>query len=451
MFLNHSPSKNSNMQDSGCISPIAGLEDPTISQPIADDTDWLEDITLDESDYDLPSPQFTLKLNNLVDLPDEDAALIAHLRDRQQASDLDEYEWHSDDLVSEVYSDDDDDASDEELPRLARKDMFERGIQREYTWSREYREQRDEPHIFYMQKIQERLGFMDDEGSYVSDEGWSAQAGDKHWGTPETSSGGEWTTRSAAEDGWTEWKAEDREPWTRPESPLIRDEDGMDQEQGSAEMDKNSGELCLRRQTPDWESVPGNSAHKEQSSARIQPHLTPFRDATTIANLNDISSLPSPTTRINSKRPKLTSQFCDPEPVKLEPIHDTNPTLDEQVLNTFLDTCIEKTQSLLAVAEQALASTPKIGEISDLDEKPSGGKEEGRKYNNSHSNEDMATKLALERDIQTQDLLTLIDTTPAEIVRVEGWYKVKGGEAWREVGTWVEDECAALCEFGYLR
>ena len=40
------------------------------------------------------------------------------------------------------------------------------------------------------------------------------------------------------------------------------------------------------------------------------------------------------------------------------------------------------------------------------------------------------------------------DITALEVVRVQGWWKVKGGEAWREVG---EDLCATFCEWGLGR
>lgn len=40
------------------------------------------------------------------------------------------------------------------------------------------------------------------------------------------------------------------------------------------------------------------------------------------------------------------------------------------------------------------------------------------------------------------------DVTALEVVRVQGWWKVKGGEAWREVG---EDLCATFCEWGLGR
>lgn len=459
------------MQDAGSITSIAGLEDPKLSQTIADDTDWLENITLDESDYELSSSQFDPKFNNHAELPDEDASLIAHLRNRDQASDLDEYEWRSDDLVSEVYSDDDDNTSDEELPRLARKDIFEQGIQREFTWSREYREQRDEPHIFYIQKIQERLGFIDDEGedyegqSYGSEDDWSAQACGEDWGTPETSSGGEWTRVSevpwTAEDGWTEWKGEDREPWMRPEIEQTVSENSIGGE-GLEKANGNTGELCLRTRPPGWEPFLKKNAFNGLSSTLTtltepsltnSTHVSPnptFRDATHVTNLNETSSLPAPTARIDFKHPKRTSRFKDPKPIKLDPTHDTNPSLNEHILTTFLDTCIRKTKALLADGTKALTSIPKLEQISDLDEKIlKEKKKEKARY--PPSSRDMAGDFVREREAQTQKLLKVIDTAPAEIVRVDGWYKVKGSETWREVGTGVEDECVMLCEGGVLR
>ncbi|KAL9133385.1 MAG: hypothetical protein Q9175_005438, partial [Cornicularia normoerica] len=237
------------MQHRERVISTHGLEDPTTLQIIADDADWLEKITLDSIDYNDTSPKFPLEFPPNTEPEDEDAALTAHLWDRDHASDLSAYEWNSDDLVSEVHSGEGNTPSDEELPRLARKDEFEQGIRREGTWTREYRERWEEHHVFYKRKIEMRLEAVGDGGedyeghSYFSEGAWSSQVGDD-WGTPATSGGAEWTTRFeepwTAGDGWVEWKKEDSEPFMGPESPLLQERDGIDQEQGSGEMDDKS-------------------------------------------------------------------------------------------------------------------------------------------------------------------------------------------------------------------
>lgn len=231
------------MQAQGCTASTDSPEDPRKSQLIGDDAHWLEKITIDSSDYIHPPTGLNFEHAQDAELTNEDAALAAHLRDRQHASDLDEYEWNSEDLVSEAHSDFDN-ASDEELPRLARKDMFEQGIRREEVWTRAYREQWEEDHIFYKRKIQARLEALGDgdesyeeEHSYVSEDAWSAQV-EHSWGTPATSGGGDWTTGSqdvwTTGDGLAEWKTEARETWRRSESPQMKDTVVVEDEEGPA-------------------------------------------------------------------------------------------------------------------------------------------------------------------------------------------------------------------------
>ncbi|CAF9931616.1 MAG: hypothetical protein ALECFALPRED_005037 [Alectoria fallacina] len=409
------------MQNAGLTSFIASLEVPTISPTIPEDADWLDQITLDKSDYDLsPKSDLDLDLDNRAEPADDDAALAAHLCDRDHASDLDGYEWHSDDLVSETYSDVDDDASDEEVPRLARIDFFERGIQREETWTREYRERWEEDHVFYKRKIQERLGDVADdfeEQSYVSESAWSARV-DRNWGTPGTSSGG------------------DQEPWIRPVSPLVQDENGINQVQEYAGTDENPSELSLRAQTLEWNPVSESSAHEEQSSTPIGRHLTDVSSITPslhhgvdVANFNDISSLPQPTTRLNFKQPKRTSRFNDPDPILLETFNPpSNPPFNlpfnPQILDTFLDTCIAKTKLLLADAKTALASTPKVDHPPQIRETVwTRKKHRDYKPEIQHIvDPEVSASLADENDV-----------IPADIVRVENWWKVRGRDAWWEV------------------
>lgn len=397
------------MQNAGSTSFIAGSEDPTISHSIPNDADWLDQITLDKSDYDLPSPKPDLELNHNAEPADDDAALAAHLCDRDHASDLDEYEWHSDDLVSEPYSDDDD-VSDEEVPRLARIDFFERGIRREETWTREYRERWEEDHVFYKRKIQERLDDYEEQ-SYGSEGAWSARV-DANWGTPGTSSGG------------------DQEPWIRPVSPLVQQdkEDGINQVQESAGTDENPGELSLRAQTLEWKPVSEDTAHDEQSSTPIGRHLTDISSTTSslhhgidVADFNDTSSLPLPATRLNFKQPQRTSRFNDPEPTPLEP---PNPASNPEILDTFLDTCIAKTKLLLADAKTALASTPKVDHPPQIRETALTRKK--------HRDPKPAIQSIVDPEVSVA-LLKENEIIPAEIVRVENWWKVRGREAWWEV------------------
>lgn len=240
------------MQAQACVASTDGSEDSTNFQILSEDANWLANITLDSSDYNLLPTDFNFEHYPDTELLDGDAALAAHLWDRDHASDLEEYEWKSDDLVSEVCFDDDASSPDEGFPRLARRDMFEQGIRRDEVWTRAYRERWEEDHIFYKQKIQARLEALGDEDgaygeeeeySYVSEGAWSAQA-EQGWGTPATSGGGDWTAGSgeawtAGHGGWDEWKPEDREAtWTRAESPGVKDADVVGGKDGFADADE---------------------------------------------------------------------------------------------------------------------------------------------------------------------------------------------------------------------
>lgn len=207
-------------QESSATS-IDPPENRTISESLPDDANRLEQKTLDASDCIHPSPNFNFQARNHSDLTDEDAALAAHLRDRHYASDPDQYEWDSEDLVSSASSDGEN-TSDEGNTRLARKDEFEQGIRRDRTRTGEYREQWEEDHIFYKQKLQAHLEAEDHEEyerhSYVSEGAWSGQTDQLDCGTPATSGSVKSKEAWRVEDSWDERKAEEEESWNSNEN-----------------------------------------------------------------------------------------------------------------------------------------------------------------------------------------------------------------------------------------
>lgn len=439
-------------------------ENPITSQPIADDANWLEHITLDPSDCINPSTNSYLKTSHHPDPSEEDAALAAHLWDRQHASDLDEYEWNSVDLVSSASSDDEIN-SDKESPRLARKDEFEQGIRRDWTRTREYREQWEEDHVFYKRKIQARLEAEDDgeyEQSYGSEGDWSGQADQPDWGTPATSGGVDSSTVSTEpwtmEDRWEEeGKGDDEGSWNISGNPQRQDLDTVDEER-CVGTDAECGKQCV------WKHLPGQgpagrrkSTHNNANSVstlRLFPtairissniiHASIYNEPnTTNLNNNDDTALSTPphssqnaTTLLRD--PTRTTRFHDPESVSVELA--LNSTLNNgQVLNSFLDTCIAKTQALLVNANEALNLVANIDEIyeSDYDSLT----EKKQQYSRSR---DTTTNMKSEPEAHTQQVPVFkksghTTVAPKEIVRVDRWWKVKGGEAWREVGGWGDE------------
>lgn len=448
------------MQAQGCTASTDSPEDPRKSQLIGDDAHWLEKITIDSSDYVHPPTGLNFEHPQDAELTNEDAALAAHLRGRQHASDLDEYEWNSEDLVSEAYSDFDN-TSDEELPRLARRDMFEQGIRREEVWTRAYREQWEEDHIFYKRKIQARLEALGDgdesyeeEHSYVSEDAWSAQV-EQSWGTPATSGGGDWTTGSqdvwTTGDGLAEWKTEARETWRRSESPQMKDTVVVEDEEGPAGAKEISGERCLWGQSPGPRAISAKkNAYKEPSSTSVGRFSEPTNTSSTTptlrnradaANLGDdiAISLPPPppsskSAKTASRNSNSTARFKDPKPLTLEKTL-SGPSLapnNTQALTDFLDTCILRTQALLVDANDALHSK---ATASSLDERALREEEERRYW---HVGGDIAAKDVEPAEAEAQPRVSSSleerDAAPREIVRVEGWWKVKGGETWTEAG-----------------
>ena len=443
------------MQHGRCTTSVTCYETPKISQATADDADWLQKPTFSSSDHDLPPSEFDLEPNSDTEPPDKDTAITAHLRDREHASDLDAYEWNSDDLVSEACSGGEN-TSDEELPRPARKDQFERGLRRDWTRSREHREQWEEPHAFYKRRIQARLetGENYERHSYVEKRAWSARA-EHDWGTTEGFGGVDCVVGSkeprTGGDGWVECMREDQEPWPRLVTPEYHDT-GVTGEEGSAGTDEHSGELPLWKKSRGRGPVSRKTAYREPSNTSIirhrhfskSAHTSPspfsFCDEINVTDLDALSPLPcSQLAKSVLRNPKRPPGFKDPASVTPEEaIGYSNAALDEEhALNNFLDTCIRKTQALLADAENALHSTPETEEVSDPDDERVSRDEEAQcLYTDSR---DVPTKGDRGEALFAVSAKNSDATTPREIVRVERWWKVKGGEAWREVGGWVEE------------
>lgn len=420
-------------------------ENTTTSQLIGDDADWLEHITLDSSDFIPASTKFYLKTRHHVDPSDEDAALAAHLWDRQHASDLDEYEWNS----------------DEESPRIARKDEFEQGIRRDWTRTREYREQWEEDHIFYKRKIQARLEAEYDgeyERSYGSEDTWSGQADQPDWGTPATSGGVDSSTVSTEpwtiEDSWeADGKGDYEGSWTTSGNPHRQDLDSVDEEKCVA-TEAECGKQCF------WKNLPGqgpagrrNGAHNNANSVSTLCSFSKSTrtSSTTISSFiynnpnttnlrNDDTALSTPHSTQNAatllRDPTRTTRFHDPEPVAVElALHSALNNGD-----VLLDTCIAKTQALLVNANEALNSVANLDDICESDYDLF--TETRQRY--SRSRDAIIERETLGLEVLTPQVSLLKESghatfTPKEIVRVERWWKVKGGESWREVGGWGDE------------
>ncbi|CAF9926678.1 hypothetical protein IMSHALPRED_007011 [Imshaugia aleurites] len=252
----------------------------------------------------------------------------------------------------------------------------------------------------------------------------------------------------------TEWMSDDGDPWTR--SDILRRPDTEIIDESLAGMgDVHHGEPSLWEQTLPG-PAPGSekSAHDEPSSTSSILHRssnsTPgsYNDSSSLCDGNEdadldisiLSPLPPPRTsqlrKPTLRNPKQTARFQYPESVPVEAIiHSDLPFPNQpQSLNLdhFLDKCIAKTQALLKTGISALNSEPDIDEILiakilEVDER---GPEDEEQY---PRNWNSATARHHKRQAPPRISLKISDLPPKEVVRVQGWWKVKGGEAWREV------------------
>ena len=300
-------------------------------------------------------------------------------------------------------SSDGENASDEKSPRLARKDEFEQGIGREWTRTREYREQWEEDHIFYKQKIQARLEAEDNEeyvrGSDLSEDAWSGQAEQLYSGTPATSGGvgwsAEWKENWTVEESWDVGKGEDEEFWNSCEKLQRQDSDTVDGGM-STQNGKESSKLCLRKhsrcQLPTVRRQPThNNANSFSTLSRLPESTRYLYPTSTILHNADTALSPFPpssqTATAPSRIPVRTSKFRDPEPVIIElapnsTFDDPSSTFDDgKPLASFLDNCIAKTQVLLVNANEALNSGANVEEKCRSDYGLS--KEEKQQYSRS--------------------------------------------------------------------
>ncbi|KAL9077216.1 MAG: hypothetical protein Q9161_000482 [Pseudevernia consocians] len=439
------------MQHGRRTTSITSYENLQVSQDTAGDADWLRKPTLSSSDHDLPPSKFDLDPSPDTEPLDEYTAPTAHLRDREPASDLDAYEWNSNDLVSEAFSNGEN-TSDEELPRLARNDEFKRNLRQDRTRNREYRDQWKEPHDFYKRRKQAGLEHGDNyEGHlYVEKEAWSARA-EQDWVSAEgfddvDCAGGSKEPWTGGKE-WVECMRDDQEPWLRLVTSQTHDTDIV-HEEGSTGTDERSGELPLWKQSPGRGPVSRNIAYREPSNTSVvrhfskSAHISPssFCDEISITDLNTLP-LPRSSQVIKSalRNPERSPSSKDLESTNSEEAtSSSNAALDEeQALNTFLDTCIRKTQALLADAENALHATAEAEQTSNPDSNRV-SKDDEAHFSHMHSK-------AVFKKVDRGEAMFHVSaknsdtTTPREIVRVERWWKVKGGEAWREVGGWVEE------------
>ena len=107
---------------------------------------------------------------------------------------------------------------------------------------------------------------------------------------------------------------------------------------------------------------------------------------------------------------------------------DLQPDSPPHALDAFLDACIATTQALLGNGRAALGSAAVGDGMSAVDGR---GVVERERYLRGGS----GTAMTRDRSgVRAGRRLRMSDFSADEVVRVEGWWKVEGGEAWREVG-----------------
>lgn len=231
-----------------------------------------------------------------------------------------------------------------------------------------------------------------------------------------------------SEDGWAGGKREHRYPRTRHDVQRPRHThvvDGGDPTGPHGAVSRES----FPRDHPPRGPTSGRTKRADDAASRAFSPARHLSESTTTH-----SPHPNPTTSQPAKHvlrnPTRTTRFRDPEPVPVEhlPRSDLQPDSPPHALDIFLDACIATTQALLGNGRGALGSRAVRGEMSVVDGR---GVVERERYLRRGS------RAAMTRDrsgVRAGRQLRMSDFCADEVVRVEGWWKVEGGEGWREVG-----------------
>ncbi len=431
------------MQYAGCTNSINSAKTIEVSQPIPENINGLQNQALEASGHDSLPSNTELELFPDAEARNDNAALTAQSWHRAHASTLAAHERICNDLIAKISSE----ALDELLPILAHRDYLEQALWRDKPSYTERFKQWEEAQTFYRRKTRTHLEVG---GNYEGRSGG--------WGRNAVS--GE---LSRAGEDWFGCVREDGEAWTGPDSARTHATDIVGGG-GSAETDGSSSKRSPQKLSSEPGPLDRSNTHDQPSNASI---IRPFSNSTSIHPPPPSFQLFRPAPRPRS--PTLTPvRLRDPASVPLQEspsYSNPDPVLDDTEalnMNTFLDICIAKTKALLAAGENALSSVvvAELEALSDFDGivEPDDGntkissdkeeeEEEEEQYPLPHNTNDRTiipttpeSDLLLQAEMASEKPKKKSDAIPPkEIVRVERWWKIKGGDTWSEVGGWVEE------------
>ena len=240
----------------------------------------------------------------------------------------------------------------------------------------------------------------------------------------------------------TEGKGLNRGSWIQNNSWQTEDLDVLDAKT-PAGTDEDASEMCAE----------GHSSTVQGSRFTMNADDEPSRRA------SSISSITSNTSSSNSAylsphiskipiashyffTPRRTLRFSDPAPIIPEPLSSSSLPSPNPIFDAHLDSCIVRTRALLAAGEKALSAKGEADVVvehlerteSDVRDRNEGdGVDVGFEEKRSPvSDADFAA--AFEGEGGKERVLESKELVRKEVVKVEGWYKFKGGEAWRKIG-----------------
>ncbi len=469
------------MQHARCTNSINSAKTIEESQPILENINGLQNQALEASSHDFPPSNIEFELIPDAEASDEKAALTAHLWHRAHAPALAAHERICNDLIAEVSSE----ASNEVLPILARRDYLEQGSWRDrpsYTeklkqwrssgWGRSAVSGENDLIAEVSSEASNELLPILARRDYLERGSWRdrptyaeklKQWRSSGWGRSAVS-GELWR----AEEDWFGCVRDDGAVWTGPDSARTHAKDIVDGG-GSAETDGSSTKRSPQTQFSQPGPLDRSNTPNQASNASI---IRPFSNSTSIPPSPPSFQFFRPAPR--PQKSTLTPvRLRDPAPVpaqespsysKPDPVLDDTEVLN---MNTFLDICIAKTKALLAAGENALSSAvvAELEESSDfhsMSEPDNGDKrissdnenkieeeeEEEQQYPLPHTHTNSSniiptlpkSDLLLQASVASERPKNKINAIPPkEIVRVERWWKIKGGYTWSEVGGWVEE------------
>lgn len=350
------------MQDEAWDIPIAGAEEPTIEQIMADDAKQeseTEKSNFDVNDaWDLLEQDWTT--SHSARYIEDDLDLAYHLADRSRASDPGS-DTDSDAFYSDIESDDE--GIQEEYPRYSRRDEWELGMTRPWSYHRWYREGLADPHS----NQEQQEGFDVDGEEREEQTKWSSGNewfnGDD-WSTAETLRVSEWAHDDpllwTIGEGWergskhtdstkvasvklspTSSNDQRREVHDTPHNFMCKVDAQNSEERDITEIDPFPGELAL------WTSSPCRSPFSPTYIATSSP-------LPTILSTADITEILNPSTCLSFRTPKRTTRFSDPSPIQADTLGARNLSLGSQIIGQYLDKCIAETEVLLADGRKAL-------------------------------------------------------------------------------------------------